>query len=174
MFACVPVPPSSSATVISPVFWFSPQGLLTGVCLPAATRPLWGNNGRRGPSLEAYRPGYRGGRHGGQCFWRRGCAMSMKGWLCGGSQKPGWSQEKAGHIQIKIQCMYVQLSAYVRKLPSVHCCYMCKQGVGILKILSVSCWLASKHGKREEEEKSRTREAEVKHNGGEQNRNACG
>ncbi|KAM7378808.1 hypothetical protein PAMP_004405 [Pampus punctatissimus] len=41
--------------------WLPPQGLLAAACLPAASHPLWANNGRRGPSLEACSLGLRGG-----------------------------------------------------------------------------------------------------------------
>lgn len=53
---------------LSPLPWLPPQGLLAAACLPAASHPLWANNGRRGPSLEACSLGLRGGVASGWYF----------------------------------------------------------------------------------------------------------
>lgn len=64
-------PPPPVAALL-PLPWLPPQGLLAAACLPAASHPLWANNGRRGPCLEAYSLGLRGGVVGGRCLGRRG------------------------------------------------------------------------------------------------------
>lgn len=56
-FICPPPP----VVALLPLPWLPPQGLLAAACLPAASHPLWANNGRRGPSLKAYSLGLRWG-----------------------------------------------------------------------------------------------------------------
>lgn len=117
IMCCLSMQTPPPVAAFHPLPWLPPQGLLAAACLPAASHPLWANNGRRGPSLEAYSLGlYRGCC--GWCFGEEGCAcpwkaesMGVGSWGGGG----GW-QEKAGRAQIKIQC----LSAYVSTLALVH------------------------------------------------------
>lgn len=113
VYAKMPAPPPVAA--FHPLPWLPPQGLLAAACLPAASHPLWANNGRRGPSLEAYSLGlYRGCC--GWCFGEEGCACPWKAESMGVGSWGGERQEKAGRAQIKIQC----LSAYVSTLALVH------------------------------------------------------